>query len=101
MLKIRPVSWSIVNFTVSNPEIESLLSLKEDIWQFLTNSISVTSSDFKQEDNTNAKHKFVAYKGTKVETFFAFTLIPANIYNILVDYMSLKIHSYDFSNSSL
>ena len=47
------------------------------------------------------KHKFVAYKGTKVETFFAFTLIPANIYNILVDYMSLKIHSYDFSNSSL
>ena len=31
MLKIRPVSWSIVNFTVSNPEIESLLSLKESL----------------------------------------------------------------------
>ena len=59
MLKIRPVSWSIVNFTVSNPEIESLLSLKEDIWQFLTNSISVTSSDFKQEDNTNAKQPVI------------------------------------------
>ncbi|BFK04936.1 hypothetical protein GCM10007084_12540 [Parabacteroides faecis] len=32
----------------------------------------------------SSKNKFVAYKATKVETFFALFPISANIYNILV-----------------
>ena len=33
----------------------------------------------------SSKFKFVVYKATKVETFFALSLIKENIYNILGD----------------
>jgi len=56
------------------------------------------SFDPKHDDISNAKHptksssilffliknKFVAYKGTKLETFFSFATLQGNIYNILV-----------------
>jgi hypothetical protein len=87
----------MVNTTFDNPSTESLANVNVKISQSFPSSETV-SFDPRQDDISSAKHptknsnilffliqyKFVAYKGTKLETFFSFATLRWNIYNILV-----------------